>query len=300
MFYKILFFIIRYSGLPFIFREFFQKRKVTILLFHDLDVKSADKQFDYLKRKYNPISIDTFIKACNSKCAKYIPYKAIILTFDDGHKGNYNLLPLIEKYKIPVTIFLCSDIINTNRHFWFKYAYKSFQSDYYKRMTNKEKLKLLAIDGFEYMKEMEDSHALSKIQIEELRKSNFINLQAHTRYHPILPTCSFDEAEDEIIGSKKILETEYNLKINGFAYPNGDYCDRDIAICKKGDFKYAITVDFGYNNIDTDLFRLKRISVNDTQYLNEFIVKASGFWSYFKTRNGKQQAFGYWLKPLIN
>jgi hypothetical protein len=36
------------------------------------------------------------------------------------------------------------------------------------------------------------------------------------------------------------------------------------------------------------VYRLKRIGVNDTDDLNELIVKSSGVWSFFKTRNGRR------------
>jgi hypothetical protein len=52
-------------------------------------------------------------------------------------------------------------------------------------------------------------------------------------------------------------------------------------------------VDYGFNTVNTDPFKLKRISVNDTDDLNELIVKASGVWAFIKTQNGRKQEFGY-------
>ncbi len=62
---------------------------------------------------------------------------------------------------------------------------------------------------------------------------------------------------------------------------------------KDAGYKCGITVDFGYNTINTDVFRLKRISVNDTEDINELIVKTSGVWAFIKTRNGRKQEFGF-------
>ena len=42
---------------------------------------------------------------------------------------------------------------------------------------------------------------------------------------------------------------------------------------------------------------MKRLSVNDTDNIDELIVKASGVWSFFKTRNGRHQEFGYTKNP---
>ena len=42
---RLIFKVLRFSGLPFIFREFIQKNKVTILMFHDISKASGRKNF---------------------------------------------------------------------------------------------------------------------------------------------------------------------------------------------------------------------------------------------------------------
>lgn len=121
---------------------------------------------------------------------------------------------------------------------------------------------------------------------------HYVNFQSHTLFHPILPKCNNDEARVEICNSKEILEREYMLEINAISYPNGDYSERDILLAKEAGYKCGITVDFGFNSIKTDVFRLKRLSVNDTSNLDELIVKASGVWSFLKRKNGYKQEFG--------
>ena len=105
LFFKLL----KFTGLPFFFREIKQRNNVTILLFHDIDSKTAEKTFYYLSKKYNLISLDLYLQAMKSQDFSKIPPYAMIITFDDGLKGNYNILPQFKKYKVPATIFLCSD-----------------------------------------------------------------------------------------------------------------------------------------------------------------------------------------------
>ena len=90
---NLIFKILRYSGLPFFFREFIQKNKISILLFHDIKKEDAAKAFAYINRKYKIISLQQYIDAVlnNGK----LPNKALIITFDDGHISNYELLPLL-------------------------------------------------------------------------------------------------------------------------------------------------------------------------------------------------------------
>lgn len=288
---KILFKILRYIGLPVLFREIIQKNKVTILLFHDINNKTADKTFAYLKKKYNIIDLNVFIDALEKKDFSEIPPKALIITFDDGHIRNYEMLPAVKKHRIPITIFLCASIINTNRHFWSKHIKNPNLTSYLKKLPNDKRLEILSENDFRQDKEFEKPQALQREQIDEM--SSFINMQSHTLFHPILPNCRYDVAKSEITLSKKILETDFDLNINAIAYPNGDYSDRDIEMTKNAGYKCGITVDYGFNTITSDPFKLKRISVNDTADLNELIVKASGVWAFIKTLNGRKQNFGY-------
>lgn len=283
---KIVFKILRYSGIPILFRELKQKNKVTILMFHDISKETAEKSFSYLKKHYNIIDLNVFIEACQTKNSVNIPKKALIITFDDGHIRNYELLPVIKKYNIPITIFLCSSIVNTNRHYWFKFKQEPEVSAL-KLKPNKERLRLLAQDGFEKDKEFIKPQALQREQILEM--SNYVNMQSHTMFHPILPMCEDDESYKEVTFSKQELENDYNFNINTLAFPNGDYTDREVKFMKEAGYKCGITVDLGLNTINSDIFRLKRLSSNDTEDMNEFIVKSSGVWSALKKINFRKK-----------
>ena len=284
---KFIFKILRWSGLPWVFRQLVQNNKISILLFHEIDRETAKKTFLYLKKKYNIIDLNDFINAAETNNKFILPKKALVITFDDGLIKNYEMLSVIKQYDIPVTIFLCSSIINTNRHFWYKFKNLSLPLSNLKLLNNKDRLKALAKDGFMQDKEYDEPQALSKTQITEM--ANYVNMQSHTKYHPCLPNCEYEEAKEEIFESKKMLEDEYKFTINALAYPNGDYSKRDIELTKEAGYKCAITVDAGFNTINTSLFRLKRLSVNDTKNLDELIVKSSGLWASLKSLLGQPQ-----------
>ncbi len=286
---RIIFKILRMLGLPILFREILQKNKVTILLFHDLKSTTADKTFKYLAKTYNIISLDSLVYALENRDFSKIPSKALVITFDDGHIGNYELLQVVKKQKIPITIFLCASLINTNRHYWFRYQNNSCSVEALKQVSNHERLKILSEYGFKQEKEFEQPQVLQADQINQMKP--FINFQSHTLFHPILPKCTYDVAKSEIGMSKEILETQFNLSINAISYPNGDYSDRDIELSKQAGYKCGLTVDYGYNTLDTDPFKLKRFSVNDTGDMNELVVKASGLWAYITSKRNKK--FGY-------
>jgi peptidoglycan/xylan/chitin deacetylase (PgdA/CDA1 family) len=280
---NLLFKIIRFSGLPWLFRQLVQRNKVSILLFHDIDPATAEKTFRCLAKRYNIIDLQEFLEVRRLGSAADLPPRALILTFDDGHIGNYALLPIIKKMELPVTIFLCAGVVDTKRHFWFTYEHPAVPKDRLKTLPNRERLEVLEAVGYAKEKEYESPQALNRDQIEEMVP--WVGFQAHTLFHPCLPCCSDAEAREEIFESKRILETSFDLTINAFAYPNGDYSERDIALTREAGYACGITVDYGFNTLKTDPMRLKRLSVNDTRDLNELIVKASGVWGFFKRHN---------------
>jgi hypothetical protein len=47
-------------------------------------------------------------------------------------------------------------------------------------------------------------------------------------------------------------------------------------------YKYALTTTPGYNTTKTDLFKLRRFSVNDSTNPDEIAVKSSGVWGIVK------------------
>ena len=81
-------------------RHFFAKNKITII-----------NSF---------ISIDTAAQAIKGNAVPQLPPFPMVITFDDGHAGNYKLLPIFQTYNIPATIYVTSGLTGTNRHFWWK------------------------------------------------------------------------------------------------------------------------------------------------------------------------------------
>jgi peptidoglycan/xylan/chitin deacetylase (PgdA/CDA1 family) len=277
---KILFKILRYSGIPLFVREIIQRNRITILLFHDVSPETAAFTFKFLQKNYNLIGLNDLLNAIDYKDLISLPVKSLIITFDDGHIGNHRLLSLVNKHNIPVTIFLCAAIINTNRSFWFTYKPSEDKKRELKKIMNSERLAILNKFGYDQEEEHETPQALTKSQIIEMKGN--INFQSHTLFHPILTQCNYEDAKKEIIESKLLLENEYNLKINAISYPNGDYSMREIEIAKQGGYSCGVTVDYGFNSIKTNVYKLKRISVKDTFNIDELIVRSSGVWGFLR------------------
>ncbi|MHA1343132.1 MAG: polysaccharide deacetylase family protein [Promethearchaeota archaeon] len=271
--------ILRFSGLLCLIREIFLKNKVTIIKYHCPSSSIFKKHIEYLSKHYNFISLNKLINAIYQKNCSSIPPKSLIITIDDGFKENYNLFNIFKTYRSYPTIYVCSHIINTNRNFWWKTGFRN--SKKLKRLKNKYRLKVLKEKiGYNPTKEYSTRQALSLEEINEMMP--YVDFQSHTKFHPILTTCTDVECKEEIKVSKEYLEKLLNKKIEHFCYPNGEYNFREVRYLINCGYKSGRTLDIGWNDINSDPYRLKAMDVEDDASINVLVAQIIGIFGYVR------------------
>jgi len=121
-------------------------------------------------------------------------------------------------------------------------------------------------------------------QIKEMERYHF-TAGAHTRHHVYLPTASSEQAQDEIAGSKKIIEDHLGHKIDYFCYPSGGFTEEVKRFVQDAGFKAAVSTNRGKTLFNQDLYELKRIHMNngDDRYSGLILwVKLSGYYNLFR------------------
>jgi peptidoglycan/xylan/chitin deacetylase (PgdA/CDA1 family) len=279
---RAFFFGLRATGVPFAMRALLQRRRVTVLMYHDTDPDRLDRHLAALTKRYHFIGLEDLLAALRGDRFDDLPPHAAVLTFDDGHRGNAAILEVLERRKVPVTIFLCSGIVGTRRRFWFKEPLDRSIKRELKHETNAGRLERLAAFGFAQDREAEDRQALSAEEIERMR--GLVDFQAHTIFHPILPACTDAEARAEIEDCRRQLERAFGLEIYALAYPNGDYSPRDVELTRSAGYACALTTEHAFVDGTTDLFRMPRVAINDDGGVSEAIVGASGLWGFLRPR----------------
>lgn len=251
------------SGMPFFIREWIGRHRVAVLLYHDPKPTVFAKQIAYLSRHYTMIPLDTLVSALHRKDFSQVPPKSVVITIDDGHVGNAALLPIFKQYHIRPTLYVCTQIVDTHRHFWFKIeGHSKAEKERLKRLPNAERLACLKkTTDFEPEKPYPDRQALNITEMQAMAES--VDFQPHTQFHPVLPRCTETECRREVLESKTDLEVLLGIKCSHFSYPNGDYTQREVEIVKSGGFRSARTTDIGWNTAETPLYRLKAIPITD-------------------------------------
>ena len=192
---------------------------------------------------------------------RLLPTNSLVITIDDGHRRNFKLLPLIQKYKIVPTIYVCTQIVRSNRRFWW--TADSKKAEVLKKLSNAERLSFLRREC-NFIQEAEfdgEPQALSAIEISEMK--NHVDFQSHTRFHPILPKCTDEESKAEIKGSSEDMKKFIGRGARHFAFPNGSYCERDVTFVKEAGYRTARTTDVGWTALNSDPFKLKTVGCLD-------------------------------------
>jgi peptidoglycan/xylan/chitin deacetylase (PgdA/CDA1 family) len=110
-------------------------------------------------------------------------------------------------------------------------------------------------------------------QLRALAKDG-IALGSHTKSHPVLPELPPSELDDELRGSRRILEENLGEALPFLAYPHGRYDDAVRTAAASAGYAVAYTTDPGRNGAGTDPLALRRISVKDWDSRLSFIWKA--------------------------
>lgn len=203
--------------------------------FFTVKPKDFERQMEYLyKKKFNVIRLTDMVNFLEKKIKP--PRNSIVLTFDDGYEDNFTeVFKILKKFNFPATIFLSTALLDGKK-------------------TNKSGTSL---------------NILNEKQIREMYNSGLFDFEPHTHNHRRLTEISIDEAENEISRSKRIIEDMLDKKCVSFAYPYGAF-NKEIAEMTKDHFRAILGVRKGRVDLSSDLFELKRNSVDSAVGQTQF------------------------------
>jgi peptidoglycan/xylan/chitin deacetylase (PgdA/CDA1 family) len=269
-----------WSGIVRAVRLLLWRNRVLILVYHDPKPEVINSHLAYLRKIAEPISLSDLYCRSNGR-------PRVVITIDDGHVGNRELIEVFRAHHVRPTIFLCSRIVGARRQFWWLHSKAVAERvEQFKRLGNTERLSKLAELGFRQDAEVDVPAALSTQDIERMKA--FVDFQSHGRFHPILTRCDDEECEIEITQSRREIEQLVARDCLHFAFPNGDYGEREIAILRSAGYRTARTLDVGWNDVHNDPLRLKAVAISDDSSCAWFAVQVSLIPAYFRhlTRSG--------------
>lgn len=257
---------------------------VLSLAFHNPSKKVFNDCIQWLhSNNFKIISLDDLFAIKNND--KELNSNYVIITFDDGWRDNiFNVIPITELYKIPITIFITTEPVVNGDAFWWSYVihlknkhFQNYSVPFLKKIINSKRVDII--------NEIKGTNPLNReaFTVDELfliSRSKYITIGAHSVSHPILTNCSDIEVNYEIYTSKKVIENITQKVVLSFAYPNGNYTNREINALHKFGYKIAFTTQKKYLEISAEqnFYTLPRFDILDDTSLEENICRMTGLW----------------------
>jgi peptidoglycan/xylan/chitin deacetylase (PgdA/CDA1 family) len=269
-------------------------------------------QLDLLRRQFHLVSLE---EGVHLLAAGEIDRSTAVLTFDDGFQDNYDVVyPALRAAGAPATIFLCTDLVGTDRVLWYcrlhdaltRTASRSLEwdgrryplADWKARRravrTLAADLKRLphpqleaAVDGMVERLGADPLRCadprfriLGRDAIADMARGGLVEFGAHTGSHAILSQLDPAAQHEEIVRSITEVGALTGRPCRTFAYPNGrrvDYDRSTVEILRDAGITIALTTEQGSNDAATPPLELRRFSIG-------------GEWS--------TQRFEKWLRPF--
>lgn len=285
------------------FVDVIPKKNIAVLMYHriidsdyhfwklNVSPKIFEQQIKYISKNYDVLKLGDEWQDIVKENQKYVA-----ITFDDGYVDNYRFaLPVLEKYHVPATIFVSTDLIDTDEMYWWDELEKIFVLDKYigefildgvtyKAMdlksreniclTIRNKIKnMTPLKRKECMRELRLTLGVKQAKTSELRcintqelrrmaESPYVTIGGHTKSHLSMGSFhSNDLLRLEIEESLTILEKKIGRRPDVFAYPFGgadDRCDMADQILLECGIKKSLLVRAGNINVNDKMYNLPR------------------------------------------
>lgn len=258
--------------------------------------ESFSQQVRLLKNIFTIISLSEWVE--RRQQGKPLPERACAITFDDGWRDNFEYaFPILQAEQAPATVFAVSHMIGTHQHFWpnrlagllragqreplQRYPWLVQLPGYREKgeLTRDEIAAIIAAckrhsDDFlqaqltlmeQDVKTAESGEAplMDWSQLLAMQSSGLVEIGSHTRYHcrlgGDLPGAAL---EQEIVGSRELLQQRLDKPVTLFCYPNGDTSPAATRLVREH-YKAAVTTQRGINVRETSAQTLLRIGVHD-------------------------------------
>lgn len=311
---------------PFLQRVAWRGDPVTILTYHTLgaDAEAFDAwtvvrksdflaQMQHVRRDYDIVSLDDVLNESMPGMVGRRP--RAVVTFDDGHTGLHEiLLPIVERERLPVTIYVATGHIETGCPYWFDRVMNALQSTAphtvdlrplggepiqvgtaggarnWAAISNvlealktqapqrREEIARAIVDVTEGISKPHFAPLMpmSQDQLIDVSRSRWVTIGAHTHDHALLDKVPLEHAVHSIQKCVELLTEWTGRAVDHFAYPNGNYSQSLAKQVAAMGFRSAVTTREGLWTEGQSLYELPRVSVGRFDDMAKFKLNLLG------------------------
>lgn len=269
-------------------------RRLRVLAYHEVaDTAAFEAQMRHVARHYIPVSGDHVLAAIRGE--HDLPVNAVWITFDDGHPSVLEAgRPILDRFGISATMFVCPGVIDTDQPFWWHVVASALEAGIRPRLddnhlwTTEELITYLKTkpdaDRREFVSELAAAvrtregrePAARQLRREELSSWSAAGHQVgnHTWDHPCLDRCPPMEQHRQIEWAANWLN-DLGIHAPVFAYPNGNSSPETERVLTDLHYAGAVAYDHRVSRL-TDPLRISRLRVSASAPLPRFKAIVSG------------------------
>ncbi|CAN5497629.1 polysaccharide deacetylase family protein [soil metagenome] len=292
--------------------------KASILLFHrvhavrdvmwdPMDPKRFEYILKFVKKNYTTLPLLEILD--NNIKSRKKPLAAI--TFDDGYRDfiDYSM-PIMDRLKIPSSIYVVTDCITNDRPTWtFEVDYLFFNTKKLQinwntdtsflpveirknKFVNKSEMIAFCFQFKQFVKKISEENRIDLIQdlfnsfddvvipkglmmnwkeVNEIISAG-VEVGSHTATHPPLATLSEAQMDKELQMSRKEFLKNTGVNPRVISYPVGSYNEQVKNAAVKAGYDYGLAVNHKKLNLDTpDKFEIPRLELYNEPFWKSWL-----------------------------
>ena len=197
-----------------------------------------ERQMAFLRRERRVVALAELVDEVDR--GRTPPAGTVCITFDDGYRDNLTLAaPILEKYRLPATLFLATGLVERAENQW---------SDTLHPLSGREKERLIEASHEErsawlarFKGKPPPRLTMNWDEARELvRRYPRFEIGGHTRDHIDLARHGGDAARAQIAGCAEDIRRELGVRPRHFSFPYARWCTETRALVVAGGWHSAV------------------------------------------------------------
>lgn len=193
----------------------------------------------------HPITLDMWREALAG--GRALPDRPVLVTFDDGYRSVFEAArPLLERYRIPAVLFVCTEPIQRQHLFWFD-AFARSRGAAAVDDAKSHQLRHGPATLTSWTVAADPDDPLAPLTIDQLKAlaDDGHEIGVHTATHAPLAGATRERQRHELLSCRDALRQWLGRPVTALAYPWGhpgiDYTQETVAIARDLGFDFAFT-----------------------------------------------------------
>ena len=236
-----------------------------------------ERQLKWVANRFDVVALGELLDGLNGAGHRE---RLAAITFDDAYRGVFrNAAPLLERLRLPATVFVVTEAAESGAPFWWDLVAEGRPDLDRKALRNRWRG-----EGSRILSELGDAVGAVRLPEEYLpadwetiaKHAGLLEVGAHTVTHPMLTALPADALDDELHQCRIMLRDRIGVDARAIAYPYGDW-NLDVAeAARRAGYRMGLTSSGGRVLPSARELQLPRVGISASTSPAAFAAAASG------------------------